>query len=326
MILSGGAFALPDSSFFKQALGGQHVNKRNAIVFGIAVVLGLIGVLLANAYFTGVEERQERIAQQQDLVRIVVATQPLDFGAPLTVENTRLQNFPADSVPQGAFRTVNGALDGGRVVLRPIVPGEPILASKVSGAGGRAVLSANLEDGKRAVAVPVTAVTGVAGFVRPGDTVDVLLTRKIPGPGAQSEDLMSDVILERVRVLAINQVASEQATEPQVGKTATLEVDLYQAQTLAIATKLGTLSMALRNVENDTPQSGVTITARDLGGRNLYIPSRTPAAPQAVAYSPSSQSGNRSTTSAPAKPRGPTMTVVRGTESEDYSVNRLGRR
>ncbi|MBV7265862.1 Flp pilus assembly protein CpaB [Erythrobacter ani] len=300
------------------------MNRRNLIVLAIAVAIGIFAVILANAYFTGVEERQEAIAQEQQLSRIVVATQPLEFGSPLTAENIRLQNFPASSVPQGAFRTIEGTLDGGRVALRPIVPGEPVLASKVSGSGGRAVLSANLPEGMRAVSVAVTEVTGVAGFARPGDVVDVILTRQIPGPGADASDLMTDVIMERVPLLGINQIASENATEPTVGKTATLQVDLFQAQKLALATRLGTLSLALRNVENDAAQAALTVTARDLGGRNLYIPARnegsgpiaqaqfTPSAPRAAA--------------APARPRGPTMTIIRGTEGEDYPVDRAGGR
>lgn len=301
------------------------MNRRNLIVLGIAVALGLIAVLLANSYFSGIEERQERIAQEQQLARIVVASQPLEFGTPLTTENVRLQNFPASSVPQGAFRTIQGALKDGRVALRPIVPGEPILASKVSGTDGRAVLSANLPEGARATTIRINDVTGVAGFARPGDMVDVLLTRKIPGPGADESDLMTEVIMERVPLLAINQVASENATEPSVGKTATLQVDLYQAQKLALATRLGTLSLALRNVENDTPQAGFAVTQRDLGGSGLYIADRSPGPIRSAPLPPRQQIINAGA-SAPARPSGPTMTVVRGTEGEDYPVKRLGGR
>ncbi|MDJ0641792.1 MAG: Flp pilus assembly protein CpaB [Erythrobacter sp.] len=303
------------------------MNRRNLIVLGIAVALGLIAVILANSYFSGVEERQERIAQEQQLSRIVVATQPLEFGTPLSTENIRLQNFPASSVPQGAFRTIQGALKDGRVVLRPIVPGEPILASKVSGTDGRAVLSANLPETARATSIPITDVTGVAGFARPGDMVDVILTRKIPGPGAEEADLMSDVIMERVPLLGINQDANENATEPSVGKTATLQVDLYQAQKLALASRLGTLSLALRNVENDTPEAALTVTARDLGGRNLYIPARNDRRDQPVRTAPAPRPRTRnSNQAAPPRYRGPTMTIIRGTEGEDYPVKRMGGR
>lgn len=309
------------------------MGNRNLIIIAFAVVLGLFAVILANSYFSGVEEQQERVAQQQQLTRLVVATQPLEFGAPLTRENLRLANFPADAVPQGAFTTIDQALQGGRVALRPIVPGEPVLADKVSGTGGRAVLAANLPEGMRAVSVPISAVTGVAGFVRPGDTVDVILTRQIPGDGADGQDLMSDVILQRVPVLATDQVASEKETAPQVGSTVTLQVDLYAAQKLTIATRIGTLSLALRNVENATPAPLTTVTARDLGGSGIRIRGRNANAAaiasaasaipqqvviQAPGFAPAAGGG-------PAiMPRmGPSMTIFRGTESTSYPVDRL---
>jgi len=176
------------------------VGNRNLIFLAVAVVVGLIAVVLANSYFSGVETRQERVAAEQRLARIVVATQPLEFGQPLTAQNLRLQNFPQASVPQGAFRSVEEAMRGGRVALRPIVPGEPVLRDKVSGTDGRAVLAANLSEGMRAVSIPVSATTGVSGFVRPGDTVDVMLTRSLG-----ESDYMTDVILEDV-VDALHQV------------------------------------------------------------------------------------------------------------------------
>lgn len=301
-------------------------NRNIFIVIG-ALVIASIAVLLINSYLTGVEQRAEVRAEEQQLARIVVATQPLEFGDPLTAENVRLQNFPANSVPQGAFRSVRDALADGRVVLRPIVPGEPVLASKVSGVDGRAVLAANLPEGKRAISISIGPVTGVSGFVRPGDTVDILLTRQIPGDGAQAEDLMSDIILDRVKVLAIDQVANENATEAQVGRTAVLEVDPYQAQQLAIAAKLGTLSLALRNVETREATAGQTVTNRDVSKSRMYIRAR-PAPRQAAATAQPVPVAVTAVTAsqAAAMPRGPTMTVYRGTESEAYAVGGLGGR
>lgn len=292
---------------------------RNLIILAIAIGLGLIAVVLANAYFSGMEKQQERLAEEQQLARIVVATQPLAFGTPLTPENLKLQNWPANSVPAGAFTDMNAALQDGRVALRPIVPGEPVLADKVSGAGGRAVLAANLPEGMRAVSIPITEVTGVSGFARPGDTVDILLTRKIPGEGASGEDLMSDVVLDNVQLLAIDQSANEKDTGAKVGKTATVQVDLVGAQKLAIATNVGTLSLALRNVENQLPAYGPTVTTRDLGGGGYYIPGRSSAPAMAAGPSGPVYTGPV----APPRPRGPVMAVFRGTEKTDYEVGRL---
>lgn len=310
------------------------MGNRNIFFLAAAIVIALVAVLLANSYFSGVEQRQEQIAEEQQLARIVVATQPLEFGQPLTTENVRIQNFPANSVPAGAFRSVEDAIRGGRVALRPIVPGEPVLADKVSGTDGRAVLAANIAEGMRAVAIPVTAVTGVSGFVRPGDTVDVLLTRQLPGDGAGGQDYMTDVILERVKVLAVDQVANEKETEPKVSRTAVVEVDQFGAQKLALADQLGKLSLALRNVENDQPGPGTTVTVRDLGAGGFIRPIRArqqsagmfapPPVQFPTGFSAGAASAATAAPAAPSRPAGPTMTVYRGVEPTEESVGRLG--
>ena len=299
------------------------MERRNIIIVGVAVLLGLVAVYLANAWFSGVEERQERVAREQQLERIAVARLDLGFGAPLTRDNVRLVNWPRQSVPAGAYRDIDRLLREGNVTIRPIASGEPILRSRIS---ERAVLSANLPQDMRAVTVPVNAVTGVAGFVTPGDVVDVLLTRQIPGGGAGGDDKMTTVLLENVQVLAVDRRSSEKNTQVKVGKTATLQVDTQGAQKLALAVEVGRLTLALRNVENQLMGPTSTVTTADLGGRGLYIRDRAPRtapapvyaslapAPQAPAYAP-----------APRRPAGPTMTVFRGTESSNTEVQRYGR-
>lgn len=212
-------------------------------------------------------------------------------------------------------------MQGGNVALRPIVPGEPILADKLS---GRAVLSAKLPDGMRAMSIPINATNAVSGFIRPADIVDVLLTRDL-GEGNQA----TEVIMEAVQVLAIGTVQSENATEPGLAGTATMLVDLYGAQKLTLARKMGEMSLVLRNVEGKDQGPGVAVTSRDVsplrvatgGGGGaapasapapVYLPAAAPAAPAA--------GGN----AVPVRPRGPSMTVIRGTATTDYSVDRLG--
>ena len=310
---------------------------RNLAILVIAIAIGIVAVILANAWFSGVSERQERIAEEQQLTRVAVATQPMEFGTRLTTENIRLQNFPSASVPAGAFNSIEAALQGNRVALFPIVPGEPILADKVSGSDGRAVLSALLPEGMRAVSIPVTAVTGVSGFVRPGDIVDVLLTRQIPGDGASADDQMVDIIMEGVQVLAIDQVATqaEGAESPAVGSTAVVQVDQFGAQTLVLANRLGQLTLALRNVENQEPGQLTTLTSRDLGDPRIYLAGQRSAPPAPVAapqviYAPPPRSAAPAprppANAAPPRPSGPSMSVIRGTESTEYPVGRLGGR
>ncbi len=308
---------------------------RNWLVAAIAIVVGLFAVIIANAYFSGIEQRAENEAQAQKLVQVVVATQPLEFGTKLIPQNIRLQAWPAASVPVGAFTTIPDALRDNRVALRPIVPGEPILASKVSGKEGRATLAALLPEGMRATAVPVSAVNGVAGFVLPGTMVDVLLTRQIEGEGAKREDLRSDVILQNVEVLAVDQLANDKEGQPKVSRTATLAVTLTDAQRLAIATKVGTLSLVLRKVEAAPgSQPGVeaspgsfasVVTKRDLGGPRLYMPKKVeaaprPAAPAYAATAPRPPRIGGSVTSPTGFGAGGSMTVFRGSEPTTYPV------
>lgn len=299
---------------------------RNWLMMAVAVTLGLIAVVIANSYFSGVQERTTRQAAQQQLVTIAVASRPLEFGTKLAAENVRLQAWPASSIPEGAFRSVEEATRGGRVALRPIVVGEPVLASKVSGTDGRAVMSANLGENQRAVTIPINNVAGVAGFARPGDVVDVLLTRAIPGVGADGNDVMTTVVLERVPVLAIDQSASDNDTAPKVGATATLQSDIIGAQKLVLAQKLGTLSLALRNVKNQAIEGLAVVTGRDLAGGNIRV-NRRMAGAMPASFAPGSITVPPLPRFAPggalpaSRPLGPTMTVVRGTTPTSYEIN-----
>ncbi|WP_150293555.1 Flp pilus assembly protein CpaB [Sphingobium estronivorans] len=299
---------------------------RNWIFFGLAVFLGLGAVLLANAYFSGVEKRQERIAENQKMTGIVVATQNLGFGTPLTDQNLRMANWPANSIPVGAFTSLTDALKNSRVAVRPMVTGEPVLASKVSGSDGRATIAANLPAGKLAYAIPINDVNGVGGFVRPGDVVDVLVTRPVPGDGATANDKMTDVVLESVPVLGVDQISDESNTKPVISKTATLEVDTVGAQKLALASQLGVVSLALRNVADQAAGPRSTVIPRQLSATNYVIPAKrtgsAPAAPVQMAraqpFRLPSGSGNSSTPVV----SGPSMTVIRGTKVSEYGVQR----
>ena len=302
------------------------MTQRNILIVGVAVFLGLIAVYLVNAFFSGVETKQAKLAEESRMARIVVASQDMAFGAPLSVQNVRLTNWPANSVPVGAFTTIEEATKA-RVALRPIVPGEPVLASKVSGVNGRATLSANLPLGQVAVSIPINDVAGVSGFIRPGDVVDVLLTRKIPGDGAKDYDKMVDVILEKVPVLGIDQVSDENKTEPALGKTATVQVDTYGAQKLALALQVGTMSLALRNVA-DVPQGfHQTVTRRDITHSNIFVsPERARSSFAEAGTSASPMRAVLGTLSAPPglapRPMGPSMTIVRGTKASQEELLR----
>ena len=155
--------------------------------------------------------------------------------------------WPHEAVPAGSFSKIAELTASRRVVLTAIEANEPILASKITGSGQRATLSAMLGDGMKAVTIRVNDVEGVAGFVLPGDHVDVVLTRQQDKAVAAS-----DVVLQNVRVLAVDQIADERAEKPSVAKAVTLEVEVTAAQKLALAATIGTFSLALRKAGEAT--------------------------------------------------------------------------
>lgn len=320
------------------------LSNRNVVIGVLAIIAGLLVVFLANAFFTGVENRERSQAEQSQLVQILVASRPLAFGTALTPENTKLVGWPAGSIPEGAYRTSIGVVGnpkGPRVALRPIAVGEPILSSKISGADGRASISALLPDGMRAAAVKIDAVSGVGGLISPGDVVDVLVTRKMAGE-ASDADQMTDIVLENLRVIAVDQMADENRSQPKeatVAKTVTLEVDPVGAQKLALAQEIGSVSLALRNVSSREYAATASVTQFDLSD-NGWRPapqrrgqSTSPGlaglppgflGDMTGAGSRAPRGGVRSAPVEPPRPPGPSMEIVRGTNSTTYEVNRHG--
>jgi pilus assembly protein CpaB len=136
---------------------------------------------------------------------------------------------------------------------------EPILSVKITGPGQRATLSAVLHDGMKAVTIRVSDIEGVAGFVLPGDRVDIALTR-LDGKGGAT----TDVVLQNATVLAIDQVADERASSVSVAKSVTLEVDMVAAQKLDLAASLGNLSLLLRKAGETTSPKSARVSLKDL--------------------------------------------------------------
>lgn len=197
--------------------------------------------------------------------QVVVASHDIAFGTEVTKAQVTLASWPKGTQPPGSFARIEDLVSSTgepRVALRPIVRGEPILQAKVSGFGGKATLSAVVPEGKRAFAVRVNDVSGVAGFLVPGDRVDVILTRDPGGQGKQ--DRVSDIILQNVVVRGTDQVADTDRNKPKVVRTVTLEVTPEEAQKLALATQVGQLSLALRNVASTEEERARTIRVMDL--------------------------------------------------------------
>jgi pilus assembly protein CpaB len=133
------------------------------------------------------------------------------------------------------------------VARDPFAPGEPITEVKIVAPGSRGFLAAALSPGMRAVSVPVTATSGISGFVFPGDQVDILITHRLAGNADNSHEA-AETVLHNVRVIAVDQKLDSKNGEALVAHTATLEVTPKQSEIIAVATEIGKLSLSLRSL------------------------------------------------------------------------------
>jgi pilus assembly protein CpaB len=295
------------------------MKMRGILMLGTAILVGGAAVMLAqNALQPEPAPRVETAPQQQiQMGSVVVATVPLKFGNAIRREHLRAVDWPLDSIPTGAFAEIDqivGNDEEARVALRSIEINEPVLKTKVSGFGGRGSLANLVSADMRAYTIRSNVIDGVAGFVMPGDKVDIMLTRqKNSGGGNDPNNMITDVLLQSIKVLAINQTADDSREDPAVANAVTVEVTPKQAQKLTLAQQVGKLTLALRNVTNAGAVTPDTITLADLkvGEAN------TPPAPIAEAK-PSKQV----VVLKPRKPSKPTVRVVRGLQSSTVTVEK----
>lgn len=248
------------------AFFGVGLMRANTVIMIIlAGVFGVLAVVLANIWLAN---QRNAMAQSEGVKRdtVVVAAVPLKFGDTLTADKLQEIAWPAGAVPAGAFKTTKDLLagEGAKQALQTIGANEPVLASKITGPGQRATLSAVLGEGMKAVSIRVNDVLGVAGFVFPGDRVDILLTRAVHDGGTDKSFV--DVLLQSVKVLAIDQVADESKDSPTVVKAVTVEVNTKDAQKLTLAAGAGQLSLALRQAAANKGETTERVTLSDLTG------------------------------------------------------------
>jgi pilus assembly protein CpaB len=257
---------------------------RSSSTLALVVALIIGGI---SAYVVRVWLRPAAAAPET----IVLAAVPLGFGSAITPDDIIEVPMKSGPLPEGAFASKRELLkDGRRDVIRPIARNEPIMSVKITAPGQRGSLSALIDEGKRAVTVQVDDVRGVAGFVSPGDRVDVVLIRT----DAHNESY-SDIILKRTMVLAVDQRAGERADRPTIAKAVTLEATPEEAQKVLLATNVGRISLILRESNEATAALRRRVTEHDLG---------------------------RASTREDAGASMTTVSIIRGTKAQDYTVIR----
>ena len=220
-------------------------NTRAIVMMGVAVAVAIGAVAVAAQWINS--------QATSNTNKVAVAQADISLGGRITPELVHMVDWPATSVPPGAF--TDPKLLETRVARASMARGEPIMESKLAPPGTTGGLSAVVADGKRAMTVRVNDVVGVAGFALPGNFVDILVNTQEEGTknNGNKEKPISKIVLERILVLAIAQESSRDETKPKVVNAVTLELTPIQAEKLDLARSVGTLSLVLRNQIETTP-------------------------------------------------------------------------
>ena len=243
---------------------------RSIFALVLLVGLGLAGfaVVQTHQYISQMQaELAHARANQNDIemVNVFLTNRELRYGARLTREDVLVSPFPAYAVPHGSYTDVEKLFPNGanhRIVLRAMDPREPLLVSKLTEPGKEAGITSHLGTGKRAFTIAVNQTSGVAGFLRPGDHVDVFWTGRTGSSGE-----ITQLIETQVRIIAVNQSADMDRTASVTdARTVTVEATPEQAAALAQAQNSGRLSLALVGVDDTIATGAIEMTQDRLLG------------------------------------------------------------
>ncbi len=227
-------------------------------LIGIALVLG-VGAAVAGYYGLNRAAARTVDGQRANLRDVVVCTTDLTFGTKLEPHMLKIAHFPKDAVPEGAYSRADSVV--GQTIKIFMAAREPVTAIKLSSRGGG--LSMLVRPKMRAASIEVNQVSGVSGFVLPGDRVDVLITVD----PRNNEDAVTRTLLQNIEVLAAGQKTQQQDNKPINVQAVTLLVDPSGAEVLAHAGHEGEISLVLRNPEDtDQVQIPAFSTRQMLGG------------------------------------------------------------
>jgi len=245
---------------------------RPLIFFGIAFVVAVATSMMVFSWLRNQSKGHTQQILSFGTSNVAVAAADISWGTKLGADMVKLVPYPDGSAPDGHFNTVESLQ--GRVLLTNVKHQEPILDSKLASANGTGGVAAVMNPAKRAMGVRVDDVIGVAGFIKPGDRVDIMVTID---PSMGTGRVVTKVILENIKVLAAGteMVRNGKDEEAKPVQVITLEVEIEEAEKLALASTQGKLRLALRNPLNVDPilTQGATVTAL----LSSYRPKQAPA-------------------------------------------------
>ncbi len=249
------------------------------LVFGLVLILGLglagFAVYMARD-FIGAQNAQlaaERAARAKIVptVPVFVVNEQMRYGHQITEENIHIVHWPETAIPEGTFLSIEELFPEGaprfRSVLRTMEKDEAVLAVKVTAPGADAGVSSRLAKGMRAFAIKVDVASGVSGFLRPGDRVDIYWTGQAAINGQEERAQAITTLIEAgVTIIAIDQTADTDRSSPTIARTVTVESSPQQVAALAQAQSTGKLSLSLVGAEDDTVSRAVEIDQNQLLG------------------------------------------------------------
>lgn len=231
------------------------MDKKKLMLLLGALIIAIGTAMAARSMFAGSGAPQADAATQAPKgPKVLVAQRALPVGTIITADSVAFQLWPKEMVQDAYF--IDGEADMskllGTVVRYPITAGQPVTQGGLVAPGDSGFLAAALGPGMRAVTIPVSAKTGVGGFIFPGDHVDLMLTQTVPSQGDGPPLKATETILRNVRVLATDQstetTVEEGKTVVRAFRTVTLEVTPKIAEKIEVSQTIGTLSLALRSL------------------------------------------------------------------------------
>lgn len=241
-------------------------------VFGLVLIIGValagFAVYMVQDYF---EQQQAALAKERaaaaqviPTVKVYAVTREVAYGEELAEEDVTQIDYVEKFLPEGVFLAdepfFSEDKDEPRTVLRPMYPNEPIITAKVTAPGEDAGITSQLSAGKRAFAIRVDVASGVSGFLRPGDRVDIYWS------GRTANGEVTKLIESRVRLVAVDQTADSTRAGAMIARTVTVEATPEQVAALAQAQSTGTLSLALVGAQDETIAEAIEVDQRSLLG------------------------------------------------------------
>ena len=308
------------------------MDKKKLLLLIGALVVAAVTALLAKSMFDGASAPQVEAKKVEVLgEEILVATRALPVGTLITPESFKFQPWPEELVEEAYFAKEGTNIESlnGTVVRTPITAGQPLTKGALVSPGDRGFLAAALGPGMRAVTIPVSGLTGVAGFVFPGDRIDLMLTQTVSGQGPELK--VSETVIRNLRVLATDNRVTQ--TKNEAGQTiatktklVTLETTPKIAEKIAVSQTLGTLSLSLRSLADSSAELEEAIASGEIKLPKTDNPEEEAEMIRTLAQRPTSKKSTFSTggdvsrfearTPPPLtekeKPKGPTVRVARG--------------